>query len=53
MLPTVEGLRRDVPLLADLHDVLAPVRLPQYADLPFGRVLLAFHQLGFLSLVPN
>ena len=45
-LPTMEGLLRDVLLLADLHDALAAIGGPQNADLVLGRVLLAFLGLG-------
>jgi hypothetical protein len=44
--PTVEGHRGDIPLLADLHDALAAVRLPQYADLVLCRVTFSFHVSG-------
>jgi hypothetical protein len=35
-----------VMLLAHFHDAFAAIGLPQYADLLFGRVSFAFHDLG-------
>lgn len=42
----MEGLLRDVLLLADLHDVLAAIGGPQNADLVLARMTFAFHGLG-------
>ena len=33
-------------LLAYFHDAFAAIGFPQYADLLFGRVSFAFHNLG-------
>jgi hypothetical protein len=43
----------DVPVLADLDDILAAVGLPQNADLFLGRVALAFHVLDSFLEPPD
>ncbi len=45
-LPPVEGYLLEVVLTAYFRDRYSFIRLPQYADLFFRRVSLAFHQSG-------
>jgi len=44
--PTMECNFGDIMLFAHFHDAFAAIGFPQYADLLFGRVSFAFHNLG-------
>ncbi len=52
-LPTMETHLRDVMCPAHLQDALAPVSVPEDADLVFGRVSLAFQVSGSFRKTPQ